>query len=58
MKEDIKKSTNIIKGPWTLTETMKKRAANASTDWAKKEKMAADDATAGAGFGKGQGVGG
>ena len=42
MKEDIKKSTNIIKGPWTLTETMKKRAVNASTDWAKKEKMAAD----------------
>ena len=42
MKEDTKKSTNVIKGPWTLTETMKKRAANASTDWAKKEKMAAD----------------
>ena len=36
MKEDTKKSTNVIKGPWTLTETMKKRAANASTDWAKK----------------------
>ena len=42
MKEDTKKSNNVIKGPWTLTETMKKRATNASTDWARKEKMAAD----------------
>ena len=45
MKEDTKKSTNVIKGPWTLTETMKKRAANASTDWAKKEELSINGLT-------------
>ncbi len=42
MKEDTKTKSNVIKGPWSLTETMKKRATNQSKDWEKKEKMAAD----------------
>ena len=41
-KRERQKLFNEIKGPWPLTETMKKRATNASTDWARKEKMAAD----------------
>jgi len=42
MKEDTKKSNNVIQGPWNLTETMKKRASTQNKDWEKKEKMAAD----------------
>jgi len=41
MKEDIK-SSNIIKGPWKLSDKVKRQAASQSADWAKKEKMAAD----------------
>ena len=41
MKEDIK-SSNIIKGPWKLSDKVKRQAASQSADWAKNEKMAAD----------------
>ena len=43
MKEDTKKSNNnIIKGPWSLTDTLKQKAKQNQKDWAQKEKMAQD----------------
>ena len=43
MKEDTKKSNNnIIKGPWSLTDTLKQIAKQNQKDWAQKEKMAQD----------------
>tara|TARA_R110001592_G_scaffold45675_2_gene145933 strand:- start:20 stop:436 length:417 start_codon:yes stop_codon:yes gene_type:complete len=42
VKEDTKQPNNVIRGPWSLTETLKKKAADSQKDWAAKEKMAAD----------------
>ena len=36
------KPSNVIKGPWKLSDKVKRQAASQSADWAKKEKMAAD----------------
>ncbi len=42
MSEDTKIPNNVIKGPWSLTQTLKQRAEGSKKDWAAKEKMAAD----------------
>jgi len=34
--------SNVIKGPWNLTASLKRRAAASQKDWAEKEKMAQD----------------
>ena len=34
--------SNVIKGPWSLTDTLKKRAQSSQKNWAEKEKKAQD----------------
>jgi len=40
MSEDTK--SNVIKGPWSLTDTLKRKAQSSQKNWAEKEKKAQD----------------
>ena len=40
MREDIK--SNVIKGPWSLTDVMKRKAKTNQKNWEEKEKKAQD----------------
>ena len=40
MREDIK--SNVIKGPWSLTDVLKRKAKTNQKNWAEQEKKAQD----------------